>query len=74
PLKREQDFERFRGRRVVIRTRAPLDGRRHFTGVLEGLVDGAVKLSLDGQGVVSIPRAEMTQARLVAEFSWEGKK
>lgn len=74
PLKRDQDYERFRGRRVTIRTRAPLAGRRRFTGVLLGLTEGKVKLDLGAEGEVLIPKEEIAQAKLVAEISWEGIK
>ena len=36
PLRTAADFERFRGSRVSLRLREPVDGRRQFTGVLEG--------------------------------------
>lgn len=74
PLKRDQDFERFRGRKVTVRTFAPLDGRRRFSGVLLGLEDGKVKLDMGADGVVYIPKAGISQAKLVAEIDWEGKK
>jgi ribosome maturation factor RimP len=34
PLKKPSDFERFAGEKVTLRLRQPIDGRRHFTGVL----------------------------------------
>jgi ribosome maturation factor RimP len=74
PLKRERDFERFRGRRATVRTRTAVAGRRRFTGVLGGLSDGRVKLDLGAEGEVLIPREEITQAKLVPEIGWEGKK
>lgn len=36
PLRTEADFERFRGSRVSLRLREAVEGRRQFTGVLEG--------------------------------------
>lgn len=36
PLRRSSDFERFSGSRVTVRLREPVDGRRTFTGLLEG--------------------------------------
>jgi ribosome maturation factor RimP len=34
PVRKPRDFERFIGRRLRIRTRRPVDGRRRFTGEL----------------------------------------
>ena len=36
PLRTAADFERFRGSKINLRLREPVDGRRQFTGVLEG--------------------------------------
>lgn len=36
PLRTAADFERFRGSRVSLRLREAVEGRRQFTGVLEG--------------------------------------
>lgn len=64
PLKRDQDFELFRGRPVVVKTFAPHDGRREFTGRLEGLVDGRVVLRDASGRVWEIPREMVARARL----------
>jgi len=67
PLKRPADFERFAGRRVQIRTFAPLNGRRNWQGELVGLVDGDVVLRTE-TGQVAIPHDMVARANLVAEF------
>lgn len=36
PLRRVQDYERFRGERVVVRTREAVDGRKTFRGINRG--------------------------------------
>ena len=46
PLRKAHDFERFSGERVKLATTAR-EGRRNFTGTLEGLRDGLVVLSCD---------------------------
>lgn len=46
PLRREKDFERFAGSDVVLTTNA-VEGRKKFTGKLEGLRDGKVALTAD---------------------------
>jgi len=63
PLSRAEDFERFRGRRAKIRTRTPIDGRKNFSGTLDGLADGAVRLNL-GRATIAIALDAISKAYL----------
>ena len=67
PLKKESDFERFKGEQVQLRTRLPIGNQRNFSGVLEGLRDGMVVLNTDA-GERSFPFDEVEKARLVPQF------
>lgn len=67
PLKKESDFERFKGEQVQLRTRLPIGNQRNFSGVLEGLRDGMVVLNTDA-GEQSFPFDEVEKARLVPQF------
>ena len=42
PLTKERDFLRYRGQKVRIRTREPVEGRRNFRATIDGVEDGAV--------------------------------
>ncbi len=46
PLTRLKDFERFKGFEARIETKLPLDGRKRFRGLLEGVAGEDVRLSL----------------------------
>ena len=50
PLRRPRDFERFAGEDVSLGTTAT-EGRRHFTGRLEGIEGENVVLTVDGERV-----------------------
>ena len=39
PIGRLEDYNRFKGQRVHIKTRQPIDGRKNYRGVLRGLID-----------------------------------
>ncbi|MGE5585032.1 MAG: ribosome maturation factor RimP [Bacillota bacterium] len=67
PLRRESDYERFRGRMVLVNTYSPIDGEKSFQGRLLGMVDGRVRLDLDGR-IVEVPREKISHARLVVEI------
>lgn len=61
------DYERFKGKKARIKLRAPQQGRKQFTGRLEGDGDGAVALESDG-AVMRFRLEDIELARLVAEF------
>jgi ribosome maturation factor RimP len=49
PIRKPEDFERFAGERIRLKARSPVNGRKHFKGVLTGLKDGLVLLECDGE-------------------------
>jgi ribosome maturation factor RimP len=67
PLKKASDFERFVGSDVQVRLRMPMGNQRNFVGVLEGLVEGVVRLRTE-KGDVAFPFDEIEKARLVPRF------
>jgi len=64
PLKKEQDFERFSGKPIKVKTFAPLDGRKTFEGTLIGLKDQEVRLETE-YGTISVPLKDIAKANLV---------
>jgi ribosome maturation factor RimP len=68
PLKEERDFERFSGRRVLVRTHRSVAGRKKIGGILEGIMDGIVGVQLDDGTRLEIPVEDISSARLDYEF------
>ncbi len=68
PLFKFEDFERFSGNNVQIRLQIPLDGRRNFKGLLQGvqLDQQLVVLEVDGE-IVNLPWDRIEKARLIGE-------
>jgi ribosome maturation factor RimP len=64
PLSKEIDFERFKGRSAKIRTTQPVNGQKNFSGVLLGLSDRTVKLSV-GETILAFRLEDISKARLV---------
>jgi ribosome maturation factor RimP len=64
PLAEKTDFEKFKGNRVQVRTRRPIDGKNRFKGVLLGISEGLINLSINDQ-TVTIPHEEVIMARLI---------
>jgi ribosome maturation factor RimP len=68
PLTKPEHFRRFLGRKVRVRTREPLEGRRSFTGTIAGADDRAVEVALP-DGAVTIPHERIRRSNLVPEVS-----
>jgi ribosome maturation factor RimP len=70
PLKDEKDFRRFLGKLARISSYEPVDGRRHWTGRLTEIEEGAVTVRLETEkgALARIPLAKIASARLEVEF------
>ena len=70
PLRRGEDFRRFCGERVVVRTREAIDGRKTFRGVIKSL-DEAGRLVVDDRQTGkshTIPLGTVREAHLDPEL------
>jgi len=77
-LTKTADFERFRGHRVKLTTREPVNNNRHFEGKLERFENGKLSLDLsaarrkmrpkDGAASVEIELTNVEKANLVPEI------
>src|SRR3954454_23559399 len=72
PLTKPEHFQRFRGRRVRVRTRVELEGRRNFTGTIADADASAVSVDL-GDRSVTIPHERIRRSNLVPELQ-EGNR
>ena len=66
-LRKPADFERFAGAEINLRLRLPMSGRRNFNGVLHGVHDGKVRLTID-TGELELDLGNIDKARLVPKF------
>lgn len=65
PLTRPKDFNAYAGFEAKLQTRRPINGRKKFRGLLEGISsDDAVNLVIDGESI-SLPLSEVDRAQLV---------
>lgn len=64
PIGRPQDYNRFKGQRVHIKTCQPIDGRKNYRGVLRGIDEDVVAVLCDNEEI-HIPLEEISIARLV---------
>jgi ribosome maturation factor RimP len=68
PLKRKEDFLRFIGKKVKIKTSLPINNQKVFTGRLLDFKEEKAFLQLDHGSEQQIPFDQIAQARLQVEF------
>ena len=68
PLTKPEHFQRFLGRRVMVRTREAIEGRRNFKGRLTSADDRSLCLDAGGE-VFTIPLVGIRRSNLVPELS-----
>lgn len=67
PLKKDKDFEKFKGRDIDVKLYAPIVGSKELTGKLLRLQDGTLAVEVDGSAI-NIPRDKIASARLTFKF------
>lgn len=67
PLKSQRDYDYFRGREVEIKLYSPVDGKKEFTGVLEGLENGVVTV-VTPEGKLQFQKDKIASTRLAFKF------
>lgn len=67
PLKKVADFHRFSGETSALKLRVPLQGRKKFEGVLQGVEDGQILMDVDGN-IMRFDLENIDKARLVPKF------
>lgn len=69
PLKKEEDFVKYSGRKVRIKTKEQISGRRNFKGALLGCTEGKVMVKVEGSEVFAIPFSAILKANLEIELN-----
>lgn len=64
PLGKISDFDLFKGCRTKIRTALPINGRKNFTGVLEGVDGQNVQMTIDNKPI-TIAFTDIVKAHLI---------
>lgn len=67
PLKKDKDFEKFKGEQVEVKVFQPVDGKKVFEGELLGLKDNLVSIR-QGSEVVEFDRDKVAAVRRVVKF------
>ena len=73
PLSRPEDFDKFKGQKIKLRTTEPIDGRGNYHGVLLGMRGNDILVNVDGTEY-AVPMEKLQKARLAYEFPHKNKK
>ncbi len=67
-LKKDKEFEKFKGRTVQIKLFQAFEGQKAITGTLIGLIDDHIVIENESMGKVEIPKSKVSLTKLVVEF------
>lgn len=70
PLKKPRDFERAAGKEIEVKLYKPLDGAKLYTGVLKGLEDGKIVITV-GDSEMAFDQKAVALARCVLNVDEE---
>ena len=68
PLKKEEDFKRFIGRPIKVKTFSPIDNQKTFVGTLKDYKEEVVTLETKEEKIIEIPMKNIAKANLEIEF------
>jgi ribosome maturation factor RimP len=67
PLKKEADFIRVLGKKIKVKMKMPMNGRRNFSGYLKDVREHKLYIEDEG-GLITLSWPEIDKANLVYEF------
>lgn len=74
PLRRKQDFEKYSGSEIRLKTEFKIDGRMNYKGTLKGIAGDDILMQIDGIDF-KIPISALAKARVILkELPIRGEK
>ena len=67
PLKKPEDYERFRGELIQVKLFKALDGQKSYKGLLHGLDDQQILLEIKTNNIIRIPLELVAKANLAMD-------
>lgn len=67
PLKKPEDYVRFKGSLIRVTTFSPFEGQKEFIGILIGLFEDGIHINMKDKEMV-LPLEKVASARLEADF------
>jgi ribosome maturation factor RimP len=67
-LKREKDFEKFKGETVEVKLYQPFEGKKVFEGELIGLVNNVISIKYGTETILNFEKEKVISVRRVIKF------
>ncbi len=64
PLRREKDFQKYKGELIKVQTEMPIDGRKVYKGILQGIEEGMIIIDVDGN-LIRVHLENLKRANLI---------
>jgi ribosome maturation factor RimP len=64
PIRKLKDFQRFSGEKVHVKLFSPINGQKNFHGVLLGADENTIRLNLEDEREVELPRSQVAKCKL----------
>ena len=68
PLKKEKDYERFKGERIKVKLFSPIRGNKLYIGRIKDFKEGKIILETEFKNEVEIPIEKIAKANLEPEL------
>ena len=68
PLKTKEDFERFQGELIAVKTIKKIDGQKEFIGILKDYQDGKIKIDLRNGNEIDLDDDLIARVNLTFEI------
>lgn len=68
PLKKDSDFEKYKGERVEVKLYEPVQGRKVFEGELEGLENGSIVIKAEKDEILRFERNKVAHIKRTVKF------
>ncbi len=68
PLKKDEDFEKYRGETIDIKLYKAMEGQKQFQGKLLGLEDGVISVQDEKSNIITFVQKDVASVRLAVVF------
>lgn len=69
PLKRDSDYEKYKGEDVEIRLFKPIEGKKSYEGELIGLIEDKIVIKTDNDNVIKFNKNEVAVTKRIVKFN-----
>ena len=67
-MKKDRDFEKFKGALVEVKLYQPIEGRKVLEGELVGMLDGRIVIKTDNEKIMEFERDKVALVRRVVKI------